>query len=125
VVTATDLLVHLEAKLEAALAGGDEALAGRMEEAAHFVREVAEAALVAGDEVTLREARRLAAKLERLGFSLVSAGAGLGLAGGSLPVMRTCPRCGQRFRGPAGPLDQVGALMCEDCARELLAGIRL
>jgi len=123
-VTAVDVLAHLEAKIESALAAGVEGLPVRLEELARVVREIAETALVAGDEVTLREARRLAARLGP---------AGLGAVVPSLERTRaseerarhTCPRCGARFRGPSGPLDQVGTPLCQDCARELLAGIRI
>jgi len=122
-ITAVDLLVHLEAKADAALAAGEESLSAYLEEVARFVREIAEAALVAGDEVSLREARRLALKLGSYGF-----GAPFPLpmppAQAAADSVRTCPRCGQRFSGPAGPFERVGTLLCGDCAGELLAGIR-
>ena len=120
-ITARDLLAHLEVKVEATIAGG-EGLPARMEEMGRFLREIAEAALVAGDELTLREVHRLAAKV---------AAWMPGQAAARRPEMapparaRTCPRCGQRFRGTAGPLEQLGVPLCEACARELLAGIRL
>ncbi|MGC8872833.1 MAG: hypothetical protein ACP5SI_00090 [Chloroflexia bacterium] len=124
-VTGVDLLVQLERKLEAAIATGDQGLSGYLEYAARVVREIAEAALVAGDEVTLREARRLAARLGPLGF-----GAGVTSTGEEVPVrsksvVRSCPRCGRRFRGPAAPLEKVGLVLCGTCAAELLSGIRL
>ncbi len=104
------------------MAGGA-GLPGRLEEVGRFLREIAEAALVAGDDVTLRDVHRLAAKLAPwlTGQAAVS----------RLPERaarsraHTCPRCGQRFRGPAGPLEQVGVPLCESCTRELLVGIRL
>lgn len=124
-ITAVDLLEHLEAKLEAALVAGDEVLAARLEEVARFVREIAEAALVAGDALTLQEARRLAAKLGPFGFAAAAPAAVVQSEEERVPVRRTCPRCGQHFEGPAGPFDQVGTLFCGTCARELLQGIRL
>jgi hypothetical protein len=120
-----DLLAHLENKVDAAIVVGGEPLLARLEEIARFVREIAEAALVAGDEVTLQQARQLAAKLGPFGFAAtVSDIAALEVEQG-LPRERNCPRCGQHFQGPVSPLDRVGTLLCEDCTRELLAGIRL
>jgi hypothetical protein len=123
VITAMDLLAHLEAKVQAAIAGGDEGLAPRLEEVGRFLREIAEAALVAGDEVTLGEAQRLAAKVAP--WMAGQAGVAARPQQARRTRVRSCPRCGQSFRGPAGPLDQVGVLLCEACTRELLAGIRL
>lgn len=124
-ISAVDLLAHLEAKVDAAVAVGGEDLPVRLEEVARFLREIAEAALVAGDEITLQQARGLATKLGPFAFS--AAVSGMDMRWVQQPQMswRTCPRCGQRFEGPAGPIDQVGTLLCQDCARELLAGIRL
>lgn len=123
-ITAVDLLLHLEAKLEAAVAVGGESLTPRLEEIARFVREIAEAALVAGDELTLQEARRLAAQLGPFGLSAPAPN--LAASGEEeVPRERTCPRCGQRFRSQSTPFDTVGALLCEACARELMAGIRI
>jgi hypothetical protein len=122
-ITAVDLLVHLERKFEAAVSSG-EGVAGQVGEIARTVREIAEAALVRGDEVTLGEARRLAVRLN----PFIAAA----LPGTASPPptrararVHTCPRCGQRFRRPAGRLEEVGALLCTACTAELLAGIRL
>lgn len=124
-VTALDVLAHLEAKIAAALAAGGEGLPARLEELARFVREIAETALVAGDEVTLREARRLASRLGPAGLAAVVPALAQRPDAAGRRVRHTCPRCGARFRGPAGPLEQVGTPLCQDCARELLAGIRI
>jgi hypothetical protein len=123
--SAVELLVHLETKLEAAIAAADESLPVRLEEMARFVREIAEAALVVGDEVALQETRRLATKLGPFGFGASVPGSAGQPAESSAPVERTCPRCGQSFRGPAGPFEKVGSLFCGTCARELISGIRL
>jgi hypothetical protein len=64
--TAVGVLEHLERKLETLLQSGESP--ERLEELARFVREIAEAALVTGDEVTLQEARRLAARLGPFGL---------------------------------------------------------
>lgn len=119
-ITAVDVLLHLESKIEASLSAREDGLSARLEEMARFVREVAEAALVAGDEVTLGEARRLAARLGPAGLAAV-----VPAPRAEQSVWHTCPRCGARFRLVAGPLEQVGAPLCADCTRELLAGIRL
>lgn len=123
--SAVDLLVHLEAKLDAAVAAADESFPDRLEEMARFVREIAEAALVVGDEVTLQETRRLAAKLGPFGFGASVSGTGAQAGERTASVERTCPRCGQAFRGPAGPFETVGSLLCGTCAAELISGIRL
>ncbi len=120
-ITAIDLLAHLEAKLDANLSAGAETLQALLQETARIVRQVAEAALVAGDEVTLKEARRLAARLGPFAAPVSAAD----MAKAKTPRERTCPRCGQQFRGPASPLEQIGRFLCETCTRELLAGIRL
>ena len=122
-VTAADLLVHLEHKIEAAVASG-EGVTEQVGEIARFVREIAEAALVRGDEVTLHEARRLAARLSPF-FTAVLPGAEARSAARPRVKVHTCPRCGQRFRRRAGRLEEVGALLCSSCTAELLAGIRL
>lgn len=122
-VNAVDLLAHLERKFEAAIASG-EGVAEQVGEIARFVREIAEAALVRGDDVTLGEARRLAGRLAPFFAAALPEGAPRP-AGGQRAPLHTCPRCGQRFRRPAGRLAEVGALLCADCAAELLAGIRL
>jgi len=122
-VNAVDLLAHLEIKFEAAIAAG-EGLAAQAAEIARFVREIAEAALVRGDDVTLGEARRLAGRLAPFVAAAMPEGEGRSRTG-PRPAVHTCPRCGQRFRRPAGRLAEVGALLCNDCAAELLAGIRL
>ncbi len=124
-ISAADLLVHLEGKFEAALQSAGEDLPERLVEIARFVREIAEAALVAGDEVTLREARRVAARLDPLAFPGGDSRSIVGVSRGVSSALYSCPRCGQRFRGPTGPLEQVGSPLCEACAHELLAGIRL
>lgn len=124
-VTGVDLLVQLEKKLEAAMASGDERLSGYLEYVARVVREVAEAALVAGDEVTLREARRLAARLGPLGFGALVASPSEEVPAEATRRVRQCPRCGRRFRGPAAPVEKVGLVLCGTCAAELLSGIRL
>lgn len=122
-VSAVDLLVHLERKFEAAVASG-EGVAEQVREIARFVREIAEAALVRGDDVTLGEANRLAGRLAP--FFAAALPEKSGRPAGAQPVhTHTCPRCGQRFRRPSGRLTEVGALLCADCAAELLAGIRL
>jgi hypothetical protein len=123
VITAVDLLAHLEAKIDAAADAGEE-VSERLGELARFVREIAEAALVRGDEVTLGEARRLAAKLGPL-FAVAMPEVWTQPALRSRASVHTCPRCGQRFRRPAGHLDRVGTLLCSACTGELLAGIRL
>jgi len=122
VITAADLLVHLESKFEAAVASG-EGVTEQVGELARFVREIAEAALVQGDDVTLGEARRLAVRLGPF-FAGALPAAGVRPAARPRVKVHTCPRCGQRFRRPAGRLDQVGALLCSSCTAELLAGIR-
>jgi|GEM_PF-1724466 hypothetical protein len=124
-VTGVDVLVQLEKKLEAALASGDEGLSAYLEHVARVVREVAEAALVAGDEVTLREARRLAARLGPFGFGATVPSPGGTTQAQERLVVRSCPRCGRRFRGPSAPLELVGQVLCGTCATELLSGIRL
>jgi hypothetical protein len=122
-VSAVDLLAHLEHKFEAAVASG-EGVAEQVSEIARFVREIAEAALVRGDDVTLGEARRLASRLAPFFAAAVPEGSGRPV-GQVRTRIHTCPRCGQRFRRPVGRLAEVGALLCADCAAELLAGIRL
>ncbi len=124
-ITAVGLLLYLEARLEAAAEGGVEDLTAQMEETARFVRLIAEAALVAGDEVTMQEARRVAARLRSLGVTAPSGESGFLEEDKSPQIVRMCPRCGQNFTGPSGPLERVGSLLCGDCARELLAGIRM
>ncbi len=124
-ITAVGLLLYLEARIEAAVQAGVEDLAAQMEETARFVRLIAEAALVAGDEVTMQEARRVAARLRSLGLVVSSGEAELLGGEKGPPTIRTCPRCGQCFAGPSGPLEKVGSLLCGDCARELLSGIRM
>lgn len=124
-ITALDVLAHLETKSAAALAAGGEGLPARLEELARFVREIAETALVAGDEVTLREAHRLASRLGPAGLAAVVPAPAQQPGAAGRRVRHTCPRCGAHFRGPAGPLAQVGTPLCQDCTRELLAGIRL
>jgi hypothetical protein len=113
----------LETKFETAVASG-EGVTEQVGEIARFVREIAEAALVRGDEVTLAEARRLAVRLSPF---LAAALPGAGSQPAARPRVRvhTCPRCGQRFRRPAGRLEEVGALLCTSCTAELVAGIRL
>jgi hypothetical protein len=123
-ITAIDLLTHLEAKLDTTIAVGGESLVPRLEELARFVREIAEAALVAGDEMTLKEARRLAARLAPFGFETSVSDVGMAPEESDIRE-HNCPRCGQRFLGPIGPMDRVGFLLCDACTRELLAGIRL
>ncbi|MBN1485345.1 MAG: hypothetical protein JXA37_11550 [Chloroflexia bacterium] len=123
-ITALDLLEHLESKLEAALNAEDDVLASRLEQVSQFVREIAQAALVAGDTITLQEARRLAARLGPFGFAAALAPSGP--RGQKEPLgRRTCPRCGQEFSGPAGPFEQLGSLLCSSCTREILADIHL
>ncbi len=124
-VTGVDLLVQLEKKMEAAIASGDEGLSGYLEYVARVVREVAEAALAAGDEATLREARRLASRLGPLGFGALVGSSGETMPAAATRGVRECPRCGRRFRGPAAPLEKVGLVLCGTCAAELLSGIRL
>lgn len=122
-VNAIDLLVHLERKFEAVVASG-EGVADQVREIARFVREIAEAALVRGDDVTLGEANRLAGRLA----PFLAAAMPEESSRPTRPLrvrIHTCPRCGQRFRRPAGRLAEVGSLLCTDCAAELLAGIRL
>jgi len=120
--TAVGVLEHLERKLETLLQSGEGP--ERLEELARFVREIAEAALVTGDEVTLQEARRLAARLGPFGL-----GAAIPKKPPRPARARTthhvCPRCGQRFRTRAGRLERLGTPLCAACTRELLAGIRL
>jgi len=120
--TAVGVLEHLERKLETLLQSGESP--ERLEELARFVREIAEAALVTGDEVTLQEARRLAARLGPLGL-----GASISEKPPRPARARTtrhvCPRCGQHFRTQAGRLERLGTPLCAACTRELLAGIRL
>jgi hypothetical protein len=123
-ITAIELLAHLEAKLDAAIGVGGESLAPRLEEMARFVREIAEAALVAGDEATLKEARQLAARLAPFGFEETISDLGMTIEESPMRE-HSCPRCGQRFLGAIGPMDRVGSLLCDSCTRELLAGIRL
>ncbi|MGB9722321.1 MAG: hypothetical protein ACP5OO_00860 [Chloroflexia bacterium] len=122
--TAVEVLEHLERKLETLLQAGEEGLPERLEEMSHFVREIAEAALVAGDEVTLQEARRLAARLGPFGLGAAVSGKPARPAI-SRPSHYVCPRCGQRFRAAAGRLERLGTPLCAACTRELLAGIRL
>ena len=122
-VNAVDLLAHLERQFEAAVASG-EGIVEQVGEIARFVREIAEAALVRGDDVTLGAARQLADRLAPFFAAALPAEAGQS-PGARRAQAHTCPRCGQRFRRPAGRLAEVGALLCTDCAAELLAGIRL
>jgi hypothetical protein len=122
-VSAVDLLVHLERKFEAAVTSG-EGVAEQVGEIARLVREIAETALVRGDEVTLGEANRLAGRLAPFFAAALPEGSGRPTGVQSVRI-HTCPRCGQRFRRPAGRLAEVGSLLCTDCAAELLAGIRL
>ena len=121
-INAIDLLAHLERKFEAAVASG-EGVGEQVSEIARFVREIAEAALVRGDDMTLGEAHRLAGRLAPFFAAVLPEGGGY--RAGARTRFHTCPRCGQRFRRPAGRLAEVGALLCNDCAAELLAGIRL
>ncbi len=120
--TAVEVLEHLERKLETLLQAGE--TSERLEELARFVREIAEAALVAGDEVTLQEAHRLAARLGPFGLGAATSEKPLRPAT-SRPGRYVCPRCGQHFRATAGRLERLGTLLCAACTRELLAGIRL
>ncbi len=122
-ITAIDLLAHLESKIEATLAAGEGMTEG-LRELGRMVREIAEAALVRGDDVTLGEARRLAARLGPFFAAALPPGRAEPASVARRRV-RTCPRCGQRFRRPAGRLEGMGLLLCEDCTAELLAGIRL
>ncbi len=122
--TAVDVLEHLERKLETLLQAGEEKLPERLEELATFVREIAEAALVTGDEVTLQEARRLAARLGPFGLG-ASVSEKPSRMVRSRPTRYICPRCGQHFRAAVGRLERLGTPLCVACTRELLAGIRL
>lgn len=120
--TAVEVLEHLERKLETLLQAGE--TPERLEEMARFVREIAEAALVTGDDVTLQEARRLAARLGPFGMSAAVPGKSSHPAR-SRSTRYVCPRCGQHFRAAAGRLERLGTPLCAACTRELLAGIRL
>lgn len=122
-ITAIDLLAHLESKIEATLAAGEGVTEG-LGELSRMVREIAEAALVRGDDVTLGEARRLAARLGPF-FAAGFPVEGVPSAAAARRRVRTCPRCGRRFRRPAGRLEEIGSLLCDECTAELLAGIRL
>lgn len=122
-ITAADLLAHLEVKVDAVLSTGED-VSEQLGELARFVREIGEAALVHGDEVTLGEARRLAAKLGPFFAAAIPEG-WTQPAPRSPTRLHTCPRCGQRFRRPAHRLEAVGTLLCSACTGELLAGIRL
>lgn len=121
--TAVEVLEHLERKLETLLQAG-EGVPERLEELARFVREIAEAALVTGDAVTLQEAHRLAARLGPFGFGAAASGE-LPRPARSRTTRHVCPRCGQHFQAAAGRLERLGTPLCADCTRELLAGIRL
>lgn len=120
--TAVEVLEHLERKLETSLQAGE--VPERLEELARFVREIAEAALVTGDDVTLQEARRLASRLGPFGLGAAVSGKPPRPAR-SRSTRHVCPRCGQHFRAPVGRLERLGAPLCAACTRELLAGIRL